>query len=125
MRTVLNNMIKRLEVQLETAEKTVGDKFNVLDKDGDGQLTAHELREAIIQLMRREFSLQEADQLVDILDDDKDGKVSLVDFLLYIEQQRENMEIESLKSPLQGAPGDSAPPSEQAVGSRLVSETHM
>lgn len=74
LRSVLTNMVKKLEVQIDTTEKVVGDKFNVLDKDGDGHLTAHELREAIVQLMRRDFSLQEADRLVDLLDDDKDGK---------------------------------------------------
>ncbi|RYH02083.1 EF-hand domain-containing protein [archaeon] len=74
----------------------MGDKFNVLDKDGDGHLTAHELREAIVQLLRREFSLQEADQLVDMLDDDKDGKVSLSELLHYIEKRKESLELEAL-----------------------------
>lgn len=77
MRSVLNSMVKKLEVQIDSAEKEVGDKFNILDKDGDGQITAHELREAIVQLMRKEYSLQEADQMVDLLDEDKDGKGKL------------------------------------------------
>eukprot|EP01039_Chlorochromonas_danica_P001858 gene1858-2033_t len=115
MRSVLNSMVKKLEVQIDSAEKEVGDKFNILDKDGDGQITAHELREAIVQLMRKEYSLQEADQMVDLLDEDKDGKVSLVELLHYIEQRKERLEVEALQQKVEQQP-------EEVVGSRLVNE---
>ncbi len=50
--------------------QVVGDKMNVLDKDGDGELSAEELRDAIVKLLRKNYSLQEAQQLVAILDND-------------------------------------------------------
>lgn len=52
----------------------VGEKFNVLDRDGDGQLSVEELKEAIVKLLRRNYSLEEAEALVNELDDNKDGK---------------------------------------------------
>ena len=52
----------------------MGDKFNVLDKDGDGQLSAEELKQAIVKLLKRNYSLEEAEALVNNLDNDKDGK---------------------------------------------------
>jgi hypothetical protein len=135
LRSVLNNMLSKLQTQIDSTEKVVGDKFNVLDKDNDGQLSAEELKEAIVKLFRRNYSVAEAEQLVSSLDNDKDGKskssyhltisspsihltlnwiyliVSLNELLRYIQQRKENLEGETV-----------APPLEENAGSRLVKE---
>ena len=74
MKAVLDSMLRKLSLHIDSTEKVVGDKLNVLDKDGDGELSAEELRDAIVKLLRKNYSVQEAEQLVAILDNDKDGK---------------------------------------------------
>lgn len=71
---VLQSMLSKLQLKLDTSERVVGERFNLLDRDGDGRLTAQELRDAIVLLLRRNFSLQEAEGLVSLLDSDQDGK---------------------------------------------------
>jgi hypothetical protein len=74
LQSVLQSMLSRLQLKLDSSEKAVGERFNLLDRDGDGRLTAEELRDAIVLLLRRNFSLQEAEGLVSLLDSDQDGK---------------------------------------------------
>jgi hypothetical protein len=42
--------------------------------DGDGELTSDELRAAIVSTLKRTSSTQDAEDLIQILDSDKDGK---------------------------------------------------
>lgn len=74
LRGVLQNMVSKLQVQIESTEKAVGEKFNVLDKDNDGQLSADELKEAIVKLFRRNYTIEEAEKLINELDGNKDGQ---------------------------------------------------
>lgn len=92
LRPVLESMLAKLQVQLDSTEKAMGDKFNVLDRDGDGQLSAEELKQAIVKLLKRNYSLEEAEALVNNLDNDKDGKISLSELLLYIQERKERLE---------------------------------
>lgn len=55
----------------------MGDKLNLLDKDGDGELSSEELKDAIVKILKRTSSLQEANDLIAVLDSDKDGKGGL------------------------------------------------
>jgi Ca2+-binding EF-hand superfamily protein len=74
LKTVLNSMVTKLQTQIASTEKAVGEKFNVLDKDNDGQLSADELKDAIVKLLRRNYTEEDAEKLVDELDENKDGK---------------------------------------------------
>lgn len=67
-------MVSKLQVKIESTEKEVGEKFNVLDKDNDGQLSADELRDAIVKLFRRNYTVEEAEKLINELDENKDGQ---------------------------------------------------
>lgn len=78
MKSVLNSMLAKLQKQIDSTEKVVGDRLSLLDKDGDGTLSAQELRDAIVSLLRKNYSVEEAEQLVNILDNDKDGKGDLI-----------------------------------------------
>ena len=42
--------------------------------DGDGELSSDELRAAIVSTLKRTTSTQDAEDLIQILDSDKDGK---------------------------------------------------
>lgn len=95
LQSVLQSMLSKLQVTMASSEKVVGDRFNLLDLDGDGRISTEELRDAIVRLLRRNFSQEEAQQLVSILDSDQDGKISLSELLGYIEKQREALEVDS------------------------------
>ena len=60
--------------------------FNNVDKDSDGFLTASEVRLALKE-SGRDVTMQYAQKLVDKLDKDGDGKVSLEEFVAYSKQK--------------------------------------
>eukprot|EP01038_Epipyxis_sp_PR26KG_P006148 gene6148-8475_t len=74
MKKVIDSMLGKLKIQIDSTEKAVGDKLNLLDLDGDGELSSDELKEAIVKTLKRTSSVQEAEELFAILDKDKDGK---------------------------------------------------
>eukprot|EP00742_Colponemidia_sp_Colp-10_P009479 GILJ01010335.1.p1 GENE.GILJ01010335.1~~GILJ01010335.1.p1 ORF type:complete len:1269 (-),score=263.46 GILJ01010335.1:27-3833(-) len=65
---------------------TVEDVFNTLDMNGDGQLTVDEIREGL-ELSELALEPSEAKQLIQILDSDKSGSVSLEEFTSKIKFQ--------------------------------------
>jgi DNA primase large subunit len=74
LQSVLQSLLSKLQVTMTSSESMVADRFNLLDRNEDGHISAEELRDAIVRLLRQNFSLQEAQQLVSILDSDQDGK---------------------------------------------------
>lgn len=94
---VLNNMLDKIRVQMDDAEKALGANIamNALDKDGDGQVSREELVYAV-KLLKRSMTDEEADKLVRALDTDGDGRVSVAELLAYAEERKKKAEIESL-----------------------------
>lgn len=91
--SVLNKMVDTLKVRIDTTEKALGDKLNVLDKDGDGELSSQELKDAITNILRS-VSEAEAEEIVRGLDSNADGKISVLELLQYVESRKNNSEIE-------------------------------
>lgn len=89
---VVSSMLDKLKIQLDTTEKALGDNVYLLDSDGDGKISAEEIREAVVRIVNRPSSVGEAEKLIELLDTNKDGTVSLVDLLQYIKKKREKME---------------------------------
>lgn len=89
LQSVVTSMLDKLKVQLDTTEKALEDKFNLLDQDGDGKLSAEEIRETVTSILNRPISIKEAESFIEVLDTDKDGQVTLVDILKYIKLKRE------------------------------------
>ena len=54
--------------------QVLGDKLYLLDRDNDGELSAEELKQAVVRTLKRETSVQDAEELIKILDRNKDGK---------------------------------------------------
>jgi len=80
MKSLIDGMMTRLEDRLTKTESVLGDKLHKLDVDRDGVLDNDELQAAVMQLLRRhatskdERSSQEAADLIELLDQDKDGR---------------------------------------------------
>jgi hypothetical protein len=89
---VVSTMLDKLKIQIDTTEKALGDKVYLLDSDGDGKISAGEIREAVVRIVNRPSSVSEAEKLISLLDRNKDGTVSLVDLLQYIKKKRESFE---------------------------------
>jgi Ca2+-binding EF-hand superfamily protein len=61
-------------VRVKHTETALGDKLQQLDKDRDGVLNSQELRAAILKVLKKDESSNEAQELVRLLDKDGDGK---------------------------------------------------
>ena len=107
MQTLLNGMLGKLKVQIDSTEKAIGDTFNLLDKDGDGELSADELKVAITKILKRVSSEEEAKNIVQILDRDQDGKVSVIELLQYVESRKKKIEVEDFENQMKLATKDS------------------
>lgn len=70
----LESMLSRLEVQLDEVDRHVGDKLNVLDLDSDGVVSAEELRDAVMTILRKTISQEDVEWVISRIDEDNDGK---------------------------------------------------
>lgn len=100
MKSAVNDMLDKLKVRIDTAEKELGDKMRLLDKDNDGEVSVEELKEAMSKLFKRAPTEKEAEDIVQLLDKDKDGKFSVLELLQYIEARRSKKEVEDLEEAL-------------------------
>lgn len=48
--------------------------MELLDSDNDGKLSTEEIQEAVVKILKRPSSVEEAEELVRILDQDRDGQ---------------------------------------------------
>lgn len=69
---VLSRMNVNLEHKINTTEKVLGTKLRVLDVDEDGSMSVEELKQGIIKTFK--ISEEDIDELIEVLDTDKDGK---------------------------------------------------
>lgn len=98
---MLNNVVDKIEVDVDTVDKKIGKQMRHLDLDGDGVVTASEVHKAIKNFLKnRQISDSEAVKIVSKLDLDGDGKVTLrqLEDLKTVLQQQEEIENEKVKS---------------------------
>lgn len=53
-------MVGKIETQLTDVEIKIGEKFHLLDKDGDGVLTMEEMAQVLQTVLKRELTAEEA-----------------------------------------------------------------
>lgn len=70
----LEAMLSNLEVELDKVDRDVGDRLYVLDRDSDGVLSAEELRNAVMTILRKANTEEDVDWLISQIDEDKDGR---------------------------------------------------
>lgn len=76
LKTRLESMVSELESEVSKVELEVGDKYRLLDLDRDGTITVEELS-GVVRILKDKYSEEEIQQIIESLDRDKDGKISV------------------------------------------------
>jgi Ca2+-binding EF-hand superfamily protein len=61
------------------------------------QVSAEELQQAITKILNKKISAEEAAEIVDLLDRDHDGKVSVLELVDYAKERKKKQEVEALE----------------------------
>jgi hypothetical protein len=86
----VKNMVDKLEIDMSKIDQKIGNKLKVLDLDGDGRISTFEVRQAVIKVLKKSDQYSEAtlDRIVENLDVDKDGIISLDELDKILERLR-------------------------------------
>ena len=95
LRKALDSWIMKTNIRISKTEELLGNKLQGLDQDGDGQLNAHEIEDFVKKILKHPNPAA-AVAFVDMLDRDKDGVVSVVELLKYIEDRKASLEEEPI-----------------------------
>lgn len=60
VQTKLASMLNRLELEIQSVEKRIGDKMHVLDRDSDGMVSAEEIAHVVQHVLATESTAREA-----------------------------------------------------------------
>ncbi|TDH68983.1 hypothetical protein CCR75_000946 [Bremia lactucae] len=88
----LESMLSNLEVEIEQVDRHVGDRLNLLDRDSDGVLSAEELRDAVMTILRKANTQEDVEWVISLIDEDNDGKIALEELVAWIAKCRESLE---------------------------------
>lgn len=69
----VESMVGKIETQLTDVEVKIGNKFHLLDQDGDGVLTKEEMAHVLQTVLKRELTSEEAMAIAADIDTNKDG----------------------------------------------------
>ena len=83
----VESMVGKIETQLTDVESKIGDKFHLLDRDGDGVLTMEEMAQVLQTVLKRELTSEEAMAIAEDMDQDKDGFFSVAELAQWCESE--------------------------------------
>ncbi|EJK47193.1 hypothetical protein THAOC_34109 [Thalassiosira oceanica] len=83
----VEDMVGKIETQLTDVESKIGDKFHLLDRDGDGVLTMEEMAQVLQTVLKRELTSEEAMAIAEDMDQDKDGFFSVAELAQWCESE--------------------------------------
>lgn len=81
----IESMVDKIEVQLSDVQLKIGDKLHVLDKDMDGIMSVEEIAEALQLVLKRKISVEEAYEIAQQMDDNKDGVFTVQELIQWVE----------------------------------------
>lgn len=85
LKSRVESMVGKIETQLTDVEVKIGNKFHLLDQDGDGVLTMEELAHVLQTVLKRQLTLEEAMAVAADIDTDKDGLFSITELAEWAE----------------------------------------
>jgi len=94
----ITSMVEKLELDVVQTDEMIREKFKVLDLDNDGKISTAELREAIINALKKNDDKtknvnQVADRLIATIDLDQDGIISLKEMDTILQKLKEERKL--------------------------------
>mmetsp|Transcript_50953 Transcript_50953/g.104837 ORF Transcript_50953/g.104837 Transcript_50953/m.104837 type:complete len:933 (-) Transcript_50953:415-3213(-) len=81
----IESMVDKIELQLSDVQVKIGDKLHYLDKDMDGILSRVEMADVLSQVLKKDLSFEEALEIADAMDENKDGVFTVQELIKWIE----------------------------------------
>jgi len=81
----IESMVDKIETQISDIEIKIGDKMHYLDKDMDGILSREEMADVLVQVLKKDLSFEEALEIADEMDENKDGVFTVQELIQWIE----------------------------------------
>jgi len=81
----VESMVGKIEIQMTDVERKIGDKFHLLDKDGDGVLTLEELVQVLQTVLKTKLTSEEAKAIATDIDQNRDGVFSIAELAQWCE----------------------------------------
>lgn len=88
LKSKLEKMVGKIELQLSDVEMKIGNKMHFLDKDMDGLLTNEEVAQCLQLVLRRELTFDEAMAIANEMDTDQDGMFTVSELNKWIETNK-------------------------------------
>ena len=85
LKSRVESMVGKIESRLSDIEVKIGNKFHLLDKDGDGVLTMEEMAQVLQTVLKRELTSEEAMAIASDMDQNKDGVFSIAELAQWAE----------------------------------------
>ncbi|KAL7445473.1 hypothetical protein ACHAXH_007278 [Discostella pseudostelligera] len=85
LKSRVESMVGKIESRLSDIEVKIGNKFHLLDKDGDGVLTMEEMAQVLQTVLKRELTAEEAMAIASDMDQNKDGVFSIAELAQWAE----------------------------------------
>mmetsp|Transcript_20782 Transcript_20782/g.34250 ORF Transcript_20782/g.34250 Transcript_20782/m.34250 type:complete len:934 (-) Transcript_20782:1999-4800(-) len=85
LKSRVESMVGKIETQLTDVEVKIGNKFHLLDQDGDGVLTMEELAHVLQTVLKRQLTTDEAMAIAADIDTDKDGLFNITELAEWAE----------------------------------------
>merc|ERR1712157_544639 len=81
-------MFGKIERQLTDVEIKIGDKLHLLDKDSDGVISTEEMTICLRSVLKRNITHDEAIAIVDDMDANEDGVITIAELATWIENHK-------------------------------------
>jgi len=88
LKSKVESMVGKIEIQLSTVEAKIGDKLHYLDKDMDGILSREEMALCLQSVLKRSLSFEEAMTVTADMDENEDGLFSIEELLKWLETSK-------------------------------------
>jgi len=89
LKSKVESMVGKIEIQLSTVEAKIGDKLHYLDKDMDGILSREEMAVCLQSVLKRSLTFEEAMTITADMDENEDGLFSIEELLKWLETSKQ------------------------------------
>lgn len=88
LKSKVEDMVGKIELQLSDVEAKIGNKLHFLDKDQDGILSGDEIVLCLRQVLKRNLTPDEAMSIVSDMDENQDGSITVAELSEWLETHK-------------------------------------